>query len=153
MNAREPAQARLPALDLHQLRQHRARLSAEDDRISYWRRLTLARIDDLESGSHPRTDLSVDQLNRVLGDTATGRARRSIQLVVGQLPELPALSTDWAGSIKSSARAETVILLAAAHTALGVYEAALHDFMGQANRELIHRYRADPSLALDALPS
>lgn len=153
MNARESAQARLRSLDLQQLRRHRARLSAEDDRISYWRRLALARIDYLESGTHPRTELSADQLYRVLGNTASGRASRSIQLVVGQLPELPPLSAEWAGGIESSARAEAVILLAAAHTALGVYEAALHDFMGEANRELIHRYRADPSLALEALPS
>ena len=163
MGARKSAGARpgptaptgeLAPMDLRELRRHRGRLAAEDDRISYWRSLTSARIAALESESRSTNDLSLDQLVRVLGDTATGHTRRAIQLAVAGhlLPELPTLSVAWTTGIETSARTRAMKFLGVADRSLSAYEAALHDLMHDATRELMLRYREDPTAALDALP-
>lgn len=145
----------LAPMDLRELRRHRGRLAAEDDRISYWRSLTGARIAALESESRSANDLSLDQLVRVLGDTATGHTRQVIQLALAGrlLPELPTLSVAWTAGIETCARTTAVKLLGVADESLSAYEAALHDLMDDATRELMLRYREDPTAALDALPA
>src|SRR3954449_2375064 len=68
----------LAGLDLDQLRAYRTELEAEEDRVSYWRRLVHARIDVLEVESGTGQPLGMDDLVRVLGDTGSGRTRRAL---------------------------------------------------------------------------
>ncbi len=144
----------LAGLDLDQLRRHRGRLTAEDDRIAYWRCLTAARVADLVAESYPRDGLRLDQLVRALGATASGQGRRGIERVVAghRLPELPTLCAAWTADPESSPRRTSLRLLGVAQKSLSAYEAALQDLMEDATRELILRYREDPTAALDAMP-
>ena len=71
------ASPHLERLQLAELRGYRAQLIAEEDRISYWRRVTHARIDVLEAQSHTAGTLGFDDLVRALGDTGTGRTRHA----------------------------------------------------------------------------
>ena len=83
----------LSGLDLVQLRAYRAALSAEEDKVSYWRRLIHGRVDVLEAQARSEDTLSAADLVRVLGDTGTGRSRRALLGVPApvQLPDLPDL--------------------------------------------------------------
>ena len=68
----------LAGLDLPQLRGYRHGLEVEEDKVSYWRRLAHARIDVLEAQSGQSGTLSLTDLVRVLGDTASGHSRRAL---------------------------------------------------------------------------
>ena len=52
-------------LSLDGLRAYRRRLSDEEERVSYWRRLVHARIDVLEAEAHHERPLHIDELIRV----------------------------------------------------------------------------------------
>lgn len=147
----------LAGLDLQQLRGYRSRLSAEEEKVSYWRRLAHARIDVLEAESHTDSTLSFDQLVQVLGDTGSGQGRRALVRVKASepLPDLPELSEMWATDVDAHDPAQVEKALDRVRTAeqqLTVYRRALHERIDEATRELILRYRADPAAALAAIP-
>jgi hypothetical protein len=139
------------------LRAYRQRLTAEEDKISYWRRLAQARIDVLEAGTHVEGHLSFDDLVRALGDTGTGRARRHLASVTTAepLPDLPDLARMWATEVDvhdSEQVADALKRLRCAERQLTIYRAALHARIDEASAELIRRYRENPQLALTILP-
>lgn len=148
----------LGSLDLAQLRVYRRELEAEEDKVSYWRRLTHARIDLLEAQSvNKGAALSTEDLVRVLGDTATGRSRRALVSVkpAEPLPDLPDLDETWTGPLdpNDTARArEAVTRLRQAERQLTDYRQALHERIDEATQALIHRYRENPRAALDLIP-
>jgi hypothetical protein len=146
----------LADLSLAELRRYRAGLRAEEDRVSYWRRLVHARLDILEAGSRSDGVLTVEQLARVLGDTGSGRARGALMTVRSEepLPDLPVLSTMWVKEVDPHDEVEAAMavrLLREAETTLTEYRRALHARIEEATGELIVRYSADPSSALQVL--
>jgi len=147
----------LAHLTLAELRAYRAQLMAEEDKVSYWRRLAHARIDVLEAESQTGTTLSMKDLVRVLGDTATGHSRNALQRVAAAepLPDLPVLSEMWLTEVDPSqtqAVAEALDRLRAAERQLADYRRALHARIDEATGDLISRYRENPASALAALP-
>jgi hypothetical protein len=147
----------LAGLDLDQLRGYRRELEAEEDRVSYWRRLVHARIDVLEAESDTGNPLSVEQLVRVLGDTGTGQTRRALVSfrAADPLPDLPVLSDMWVTEVDPHDAAQVAEALARLRTAeqqLTAYRRALHDRIDEATRELILRYRENPLAALSVIP-
>ena len=150
----------LAVLDLAQLRDYRVRLGTEEDRVSYWRRLTGTRIDVLQTEPGSRgtpVTLSFDELVRALGDTGSGRARRTLGRIVGAepLPDLPELCEMWSVRLDlgdPDGVVEAVRRLHVAEHQLRAYRGALHERIDEATRELILRYRADPGAALAAIP-
>lgn len=147
----------LADLDLDGLRDYRQRLAAEEDKVSYWRRLAHARIDVLEAESTIEGTLNFDQLVRVLGDTGSGQSRGALVRVkaADPLPDLPELEEMWATDVDPhDARqvADALERVRAAERQLTTYRRALHERIDEATRELILRYRADPAAALAAIP-
>jgi anti-sigma-K factor RsiG len=145
-------------LSLNDVRLYRKRLSEEEEKISYWRRLVHARIDVLEAESKHERPLRLDELIRVLGDTGTGRARKALVNVraADDLPELPVLHDMWVTEVDANdagAVAEAVRRLRSAEAQLTDYRKALHARLDEATAELIVRYRADPPSALVAFES
>lgn len=147
----------LAGLDLEGLRSYRQRLEAEEDRVSYWRRLVHARLDLLAAGSATDHPLTVDDLVRVLGDTGTGQTRRALVSVhaADPLPELPELGEMWGTEVDPrdpDQVADAVERLTDAERQLTAYRRALHERIDEATGELIVRYRADPRAALSVIP-
>lgn len=147
----------LAALDLDGVRAYRRTLSAEEDRISYWRRLIHARIDVLLAQNRSGTTLSFDELVRALGDTGTGRSRQALVRVraAEPLPELPDLQQMWLVDVDPRDDvqvAEALDRLRVAETQLVDYRRALHARIEEATNHLIDRYRRDPRVALALLP-
>lgn len=147
----------LAGLDMNELRSYRQRLEAEEDRVSYWRRLVHARLDLLAAGSAADHPLTVTDLVRVLGDTGTGQTRRALVSVraADPLPELPELSEMWGTEVDprdADQVADAVERLTEAERQLTAYRRALHARIDEATGELIVRYRADPRAALAIIP-
>jgi hypothetical protein len=142
-------------LPLPELRLYRRRLSEEEEKISYWRRLVHARIDVLEAEAHHERPLRLDELIRVLGDTGTGRTRTALVSVraAEDLPELPVLHDMWVTELDPNDHAavtEAIARLRSAEAQLTEYRHALHVRLDQATAELISRYKEDPRAALIA---
>jgi hypothetical protein len=151
------ASPHLADLDIPQLREYRHRLTEEEEKVSYWRRLTHARIDLLEAESRTEGTLSMDDLVRVLGDTGAGRTRKVLLSVRASdaLPDLPGLDDMWATEVDphdADQVADAVRRLRDAEVQLTDYRRALHERIDEATAELIIRYRDNPSGALIALP-
>lgn len=147
----------LGALDLPGLREYRHRLEAEEDRVSYWRRLVHARLDLLAAESAHDHTLTLPELVRVLGDTGTGQTRQALVSVrpAEPLPELPVLTEMWASDVDphdAAQVADAVDRLTRAEAQLTDYRRALHQRIDDATDELIERYRADPLAALAVIP-
>lgn len=147
----------LSGLGLAELRAYRSALSAEEDKVSYWRRLLHGRIDLLEAQAGSQDSLSLADLVRVLGDTGTGRSRRALMRVPApvQLPDLPdldQLGELWAVDPHDDQVADLIERLHANASRLSEYRSALHQRIDAATGELIMRYRADPRAALVLLP-
>jgi hypothetical protein len=145
------------ALSLPELREYRQRLEAEEDRVSYWRRLVHARLDLLAAESASDHSLTLEDLVRVLGDTGTGRTRQALVTVrAGEpLPDLPELTEMWATDVDphdAEQVADAVARLTRAERQLTAYRRALHDRIDAATAELIARYRANPAAALSLIP-
>jgi hypothetical protein len=145
-------------LSLEELRAYRERLSGEEERVSYWRRLLHARIDLLEAESHTSGELSFEDLVRVLGETGSGQTRHALLHVrpADPLPQLPELADMWVAEVDPHDQAAVTDALARLHAAekqLTGYRRALHLRIDEATGELIVRYREDPSSALIALPA
>jgi hypothetical protein len=149
--------AELAGLDLDELRRYRRGLEAEEDKVSYWRRLVHARIDVLEAESHTSAPLSVEDLVRVLGDTGTGHSRRALVSfrAADPLPELPVLHDMWVTEVDphDPGQVEDALeRLRVAEQQLTTYRRALHERIDEATRELILRYRENPLAALAIIP-
>ena len=114
-----PETADIHALGLPALREYRQRLEAEEDRVSYWRRLVHARLDLLAAESASDHALTLTDLVRVLGDTGTGQTRQALVSVrAGEpLPELPELTEMWATDVDPHVQRNTgaVIVVVAPH--------------------------------------
>lgn len=144
-------------LSLADLRAYRERLSGEEERVSYWRRLVHARMDLLEAESRNEGHLSFEDLVRALGETGSGQTRHALHHVrpADPLPELPVLADMWVTEIDphdAGAMAEALERLQAAESQLTGYRRALHERIDEATGELIMRYRDNPASALVALP-
>lgn len=152
-----PEAADLAGLDLPGVRAYRQRLEAEEDRVSYWRRLAHARLDVLAAESASDHTLTLPELVRVLGDTGTGRSRQALVSVrpADPLPQLPDLAQMWATDVDPhdpAQVADAVERLTSAERQLTAYRSALHERIDEATAELIARYRQDPSAALALIP-
>jgi hypothetical protein len=142
-------------LSLAELRAYRRGLSAEEEKVSYWRRLVHARIDVLEAESQHERPLRLEELIRVLGDTGTGRARTALVKVraADDLPELPVLADMWVTEVDPDdpvAIADAIGRLRTAEKALTEYRRALHQRLDASTVELIARYKENPRSALAA---
>lgn len=147
-----PTDPRLADLGLADLRAYRQRLREEEDRASYWRRLVHARLDLLRSGRGTDGSVALEDLVRILGDTASGAARRSLLRVRAEadLPQLPDLVEVW--STPGDADLDDVeARLCDAEVRLTDYRAALFARLGETTRALVLRYRQDPLAALAVL--
>ena len=148
----------LSGLGLDALRSYRTALSAEEDMVSYWRRLLQGRLDLLDAQAALGHTLSLADLVRVLGDTGSGRSRRSLMRVpapvdLPDLPDLDELCRMWEAEPQDGdERAHLVDGLRAKERGLSTYRTALHERIDAATAEMIMRYRQDPRAALDLLP-
>jgi hypothetical protein len=147
----------LADLDLAGLRAYRQRLTDEEDRVSYWRRLAHARIDILEAESSTHESLSLEDLVRVLGETGAGRGRSALLSVrAGEpLPDLPVMSEMWQTEVDphdQEAVEGAIERMRVAERQLTAYRRVLHERIDEATGELISRYRENPASALVALP-
>jgi hypothetical protein len=148
----------LSGLGLVELQSYRAALRIEEDKVSYWRRLLQGRVDLLLAQASSENSLSLADLVRVLGDTGSGRSRRTLLRVPApvQLPDLPDLEELchlWAADPQDAHEvADLVERLHAKESKLSEYRSALHQRIDAATGELIMRYRADPRAALVLLP-
>lgn len=150
--------ADLAALDLPGLRSYRQRLEAEEDRVSYWRRLVHARLDVLAAESATDHTLTLPELVRALGDTGSGQTRQALVSVhpAEPLPELPVLAEMWVSDVDphdAAQVADAVARLTRAEQQLTAYRSALHERIDEATAALIERYRRDPLAALSLIPS
>jgi hypothetical protein len=148
----------LAELDLRELRRYRKGLMREEEKVSYWRRVTQARLDMLATGAFGEGSLNKEQLVRALGATGSGQSRRALMSVraAEPLPNVPSLDEVW---ITAAERDDEVAVSAAverlqcAERQLTTYRHALHTRLDDATNELILRYQADLSsvfVAFDA---
>lgn len=142
-------------LTLDALRSYRKALTAEEGKVSYWRRIIQARLDVLREGK--TATLDADHLRPVLTDerVSSGRAVLVDVLDHDDIPPLPNLAELWdrrvpPGDTEGEARLDAD--LATAEAQLSAYRSALHRRIGDATGELIARYREQPELCLSALP-
>lgn len=154
--AARPAPERTPEhahLTLDQLREYRKALTAEESRVSYWRRILQARLDLLVSG----TDAAADHLRPVLTDERVGAGRRALVEVtpVDDIPPLPDIAGLWDRVVDTSdteAVEDLTADLRDAEGQLSEYRSVVHRRLAAATSELIARYRDEPTLCLTALP-
>lgn len=148
-------------LTLSSLRIYRKALAAEEDRVSYWRRIIQARLDLVRAGEQ-RGGLSLDSVRDVLSDQRVGTGRTALMAILPHedMPPLPNLVELWQAdpmpgecpeALEHNARMEQE--LAEAEISLSAYRTALHQRIDAATGELIARYREDPTLCLTALPA
>ena len=140
-------------LSLDGLRTYRTALTAEESRVSYWRRIIQARLDVVRAGS----DLVSQNLKPVLTDERIGAGRSALVEIVpvDDIPPLPDLAGLWERQADPSDAASIAALeadLGVAEKQLSAYRAALHKRLASATSELIARYRDEPGLCLTALP-
>lgn len=147
-----PRVEELSHLSLAELRALRAGLSAEENRVSYWRRLVQARADVLRQDR----DLGVERLREVLSQEQVLPGRTAYVTADGEdlLPPLPGLEAVWRAVEPSDQQARVALLetLVEMDEALSTYRHVLHARIDAATRDLVARYAVDPRLCLVALP-
>lgn len=156
--AAQPPPERDPAYDslaLADLRALRGELDQQEAQVSYWRRIIQARL-DVVRGLKPDGDPVAD-LTRVLTDarTAVHRLAHVDVRPVDDVPPLPDLAELWAREIDredAAARDRLERELARAESELSAFRRELHARIDAVTRELIARYRDQPSLALEIIP-
>ena len=143
-------------LSLEDLRALRTELLDQETRVSYWRRIIQARLDVLRSDV---TDHSpVTDLAKVLTE-ATSAHRRLAHisvLPIDDIPPLPDLAEVWARQVAPGdtvATAKLVTDLESAEEQLSKFRSELFRGIDVATNELIARYREQPLLALQILPT
>ena len=139
-------------LSLPDLRQARTDLGNEETRVSYWRRLLQARLDQVVG---PDDHKALSRLRGVLDDH--GQSSRRLAMLPVVKPEdaapLPNLAVLWETTPGTEADHELMIArLTDAESDLSSYRRSLHERLDAATGELISRYRDEPALALQALP-
>jgi len=142
----------LAHLGLDALRDYRQELVAEETRVSYWRRILQARLDQV-IGSNDHQALR--RLRGVLDDHRQSSRRLALLPVVRteDAAPLPDLAVLWETTPSSDGdHAQMVTRLTEAEQELSSYRHSLHERLDAATGELITRYRAEPALALQALP-
>jgi hypothetical protein len=142
-------------LSIDALREYRRALTAEEGKVSYWRRILQARLDVVIAGSSKALD--TETLRPVLTSARVGAGRQALieVLPVDDIPPLPSLAELWDRSVDADDEAgqaafQTDLRLAEAQ--LSAYRNALHRRIGEATGELIARYREQPDLCLSVLP-
>jgi hypothetical protein len=154
--ARPPERdAAFETLSLAALRDLRTALVDEETRVSYWRRIIQARLDQVRAQAPGRG--TVADLTRVLVDARCPVHRLAHVDVrpVDDVPPLPDLAELWSrqvelGDTTGAARLESD--LGAAEARLSACRRELHHRIGLVTDELIARYREQPLLALQILP-
>ena len=143
-------------LSLEDLRGLRTELMDQETRVSYWRRIIQARLDVLRSDV---TDHSpVTDLAKVLTE-ATSAHRRLAHisvLPIDDIPPLPDLAEVWARQVEPGdtvAAAKLIVDLESAEDQLSKFRSELFRGIDVATSELIARYREQPLLALQILPT
>jgi hypothetical protein len=150
---RDSAYDRYSLADLRAVRQE---LVDEETRVSYWRRIIQARL-DIISSDLPENDPVAD-LTRVLSEAAVVH-RRIVNLNVhptDTVPPLPDLAEVWARSVDRDDEVQTTRLvrdLSKAERDLSEFRRDLHRRIDLVTAELIARYREQPLLALQILPT
>jgi hypothetical protein len=144
-------------LSLDGLRSYRRALTAEESRVSYWRRIVQARL-DLVRAAEGGTSATVDNLRGVFAEARVDSGRKALLTVVplDDIPPLPDLATLWAREPRAGDVAYNRMLghdLSKAEAQLSAYRTALHKRLAAATGELIARYREQPDLCLSALPT
>ncbi len=149
------ASPHLAEVSFSELREYRERLRAEEERISYWRRLIHARVDLIKADALHDAVIDVEKLSKVLGDTGTGHMRSALHRVraADPLPDLPDLSSVWTIPDTEEETVDALERLAGAESTLTSYRRALHERIDEATAELIVRYRQKPARALEILTS
>jgi hypothetical protein len=149
----EPKHApELAHLCLEALRDYRQELVAEETRVSYWRRILQARLDQvIGSDDHQ----ALRRLRGVLDDHGHSSRRLALLPVVrtedaAPLPDLAVLWETTPGG--EGDHSSMVTRLSDAEHELSSYRHSLHERLDSATGELISRYRDEPALALQALP-
>jgi ABC-type transporter Mla subunit MlaD len=145
-------------LSLGGLRTYRHTLSAEESRVSYWRRIVQARL-DMVRAADSGTAATVDNLRDVFAEARVDSGRTALMRVVpladDDIPPLPDLAEIWARQPRPGDDAYNHRLahdLTRAEAQLSAYRTALHKRLAAATGELIARYREQPDLCLSALP-
>lgn len=137
--------------DLRSLRQH---LTDEEGRVSYWRRLFQARLDMLNDVD----EVDTQDVRRVLQDASNAPRRwQALGLHPADIDtEMPEARQLWARVVDlndEGQRTAYVALLQQMEASLSRNRRALHQQIDAVTTELITRYRANPALALTALPT
>jgi hypothetical protein len=143
-------------LSIGDLRNYRAALAEEENRVSYWRRIIQARLDVVRAGETGAA--RVDNLRNVLADAHLTSSRGALVTIVPieDVPPLPDLAELWEREPRAADPAHNEILardLSTAEAQLSAYRNALHGRITGSTDELIARYREDPGLCLLALPA
>lgn len=144
----------LSHLSLQELREYRAVLTKEEERVSYWRRLVQARIDILGVASTSVEPLTPEKLVKALGETVTGTRRGALLSVnpADDLPDLPNINGIWAQAPDPHdpvAAEEAMSAMREAEQRLSEYRRLVHERLDAATGELITRYRENPTLCFD----
>jgi hypothetical protein len=144
-------------LSLDGLRSYRRALSAEEGRVSYWRRIVQARL-DLVRAAEAGTIATVENLRGVFAEARVDSGRKALLTVLpdDDMPPLPDLAEVYAqepvlGEVEHNRRLAHE--LSKAEMQLSAYRTALHKRLAAATGELIARYREQPDLCLTALPA
>jgi hypothetical protein len=143
----------LAHLGLAELRDYRQELVAEETRVSYWRRILQARLDQVIGADDHQ---ALRRLRGVLNDHGESSRRLAMLPVVRTedacpLPDLAVLWETSPGGGDGDQGLMVTRLTAAEHE-LSSYRRSLHERLDAATGELISRYRDEPALALHALP-
>lgn len=143
-------------LPLMALRQYRRALTQEESRVSYWRRILQARLDNVRAGE-TGSPANLETLRPMLTEAKVGAGRRALVEVVPveDIPPLPDLAELWERQpIPGNTEHNAALLrhLVKAEAQLSAYRLALHRRLASATTELIARYREEPALCLSALP-
>lgn len=143
----------LRELALDDLRRMRQQLTEEEGRVSYWRRLFQARLDMLNESDYADTR----DVRRALQDASNAPRRwQALGLhpadIDTAMPEAQQLWSQVIDLNDESQRSAYVALLKQMEVSLSRNRRALHEQIDSVTQELIARYRANPSLALTALP-
>ena len=154
MTTFQDAPPTLRDLSLDDLRQLRQQLSDEESRVSYWRRLFQARLDMLNDNDEVETG----DVRRVLQDASSAPRRwQALGLhpadIDTSMPEARELWSRVVDLHDAEQRIAYTGLLQQMEGSLSRNRRALHAQIDLVTQELIRRYKANPALALTALPT
>ena len=144
-------------LSIDALREYRRALTAEEGKVSYWRRILQARLDVVAAGATNGKAIDAEHLRPVLTSERVGAGRQALieVLPVDDIPPLPSLAELWDREVRTDDEAGQEAFqhdLRVAEAQLSAYRNALHRRIADATGELIARYREQPTLCLTALP-